>query len=190
VDNYLVQWPFGYGLSYTTWKFGEIQLSKSSITPSDDLVVSVDISHAGGTDRDSISVLMFVSQHYRRVTPEVKRLRNFTKITLDNGETTTVSFTLKPAELAYYGLDENVKTLENGNFTIAIGGSSIDFELTGAETVKQPLTGGFELGPRIQLALTGVLSFVAGAIIMCIISVLLNRRNGYTAVPEKHEDES
>ena len=91
--SYKPQWPLGAGLSYTTFEYSSLRLSADSVEPNGTLTVTVDITNKG-TIMGKEVVLCFLSDLYRVVTPEVKRLRGFEKLMLQPNETRTVNFTL------------------------------------------------------------------------------------------------
>jgi len=114
------QWEFGHGLSYTTFEYSNLSVSSQSFGPGGQLKISVDVTNGG--DRSGKEVVqLYVSDLVAGITPAVKRLRGFTKIQLQPGQTRTVSFTLRPRDLAF--IDSNSEWItEPGDFTIRIGG--------------------------------------------------------------------
>ena len=116
--------PFGFGLSYTEFEYSD--LSADALSP-DDIRVSVKVKNKGEMAAKE-AVLLYISQEVCPVTPFVKRLRRFTKIYLDVGEETTVSFTLRQDDVSYIGFDMK-PTVGRGNFTIEVGGEKTQFTL-------------------------------------------------------------
>ena len=117
------QWPFGYGLSYTTFEYSNLRVDKTEFTGGDVLKVSVDVKNTG-TVAGKEPVLLFSSDLYASITPDVRRLRDFTKVSLAPGEKTTVVFNLKADDLAF--VDSNLNwVLEPGEFRLACGGESV-----------------------------------------------------------------
>lgn len=113
------QWEFGHGLSYTTFEYKDMRLSTKSMGPDDQITIEVDITNTG--DRaGKEAVQLYVSDLVASITPPVKRLRKFEKISLGSGETQTVSFSLVPEDLAFVGKDNKWIT-EPGEFTLRIG---------------------------------------------------------------------
>ena len=114
-----VQWPFGFGLSYTAFQYSNMTVSQSEFTSSDVLKVTVDVTNIGDrTGKES--VLLFSSDIYASSTPDVRRLRAFDKVELAPGETKTVEFEVSAKDLAfvnYYGK----WTLEAGEFALSVG---------------------------------------------------------------------
>ena len=118
-----VQWPFGHGLSYTTFAYSNMTIDKSEFAPEDVLTVSVDVTNTGSV-KGKEAVLLFSTDMYATCTPDVRRLREFAKIELEPGQTETVKFELPATELAfvdYYGR----WTLEEGDFALSCGGQSV-----------------------------------------------------------------
>lgn len=117
------QWGFGEGLSYTTFEYSNIQVSTTDFKKGDVLKVSVDVKNTGDrTGKES--VLLFSSDLYASVTPSVRRLRDFTKVELQAGETKTVEFQLAATDLAFAGHDLKWH-LEAGEFRLAVGSESV-----------------------------------------------------------------
>jgi beta-glucosidase len=119
-----VLYPFGHGLSYTTFEYKDIALDKSSLSINDvDLKVSMEIKNTGDVKGDEV-VQLYVKDLESSVTQARKKLRAFDRISLEPGETKTVSFELKNEDFSYW--DENKKdwSIEAGEFEIMIGSSS------------------------------------------------------------------
>ena len=118
-----LMWPFGYGLSYTKYEYANLQVDKSSFTASDMLTVTVDVKNTGNRVGKE-AVLLYSSDLIASVVPDNKRLRDFTKIELQPGETKTVTFQLPAKALAFVGADGRW-TLEEGDFLLKIGSQSV-----------------------------------------------------------------
>ena len=114
-----LQWPFGYGLSYTTFDYANLKVDKASFTSDDILTVSVDVKNTGSRAGKE-AVLLYSSDLVASIVPDNKRLRDFTKIELQPGETKTVTFLLPAKDLAFVNADGNW-TLEEGEFVLKIG---------------------------------------------------------------------
>ncbi len=128
-------YPFGHGLSYTTFGYSVPRLSSPSIRADGTLTLSVDVTNTGARAGDEV-VQLYVRDEVASVTPAVKRLRGFERITLPSGERRTVSFTLGPDDLALWDIDMR-HVVEPGWFTVYVGGSSEDvqaarFQVSGA----------------------------------------------------------
>ncbi|HAD97912.1 MAG TPA: beta-glucosidase [Cryomorphaceae bacterium] len=111
--------PFGHGLSYTTFTYNDLQVSASAFRPEDILTVTVKVSNTGSR-KGSQAVELYSRDLYATVTPSVKRLRKFKKVELAAGETKTVRFTVSAKDLAFVGEDGKWIT-ESGDFEIWIG---------------------------------------------------------------------
>lgn len=123
-----VQWPFGHGLSYTTFEYSDMTVSAENFASGDVLNVTVDVTNTGEVAGKE-SVLLFSSDLYASSTPDVRRLRAFDKVLLQPGETKTVTFQLPATDLAfvnYYGQ----WTLEKGDFILSCGSESIKVTCT------------------------------------------------------------
>ncbi|GAL89757.1 beta-glucosidase [Jejuia pallidilutea] len=114
--------PFGYGLSYTTFKYGEPKLEKTSINTDGTTAVSIEVTNTGKLAGDEV-VQMYVRDDYASVGRYLKMLKGFKRITLKPGETKTVSFKLGFDELSILN-QELKKVVEPGTFTISVGASS------------------------------------------------------------------
>lgn len=114
--------PFGHGLSYTTFEYGDITLSSSKLTFSDELTVSTTIKNTGNYDGFEV-VQLYVHDKVGSITRPVKELKGFQKLFLKKGESKTVSFTISIEDLKYYN-NEMVYGVEPGEFEIAIATSS------------------------------------------------------------------
>ena len=114
-----LQWPFGYGLSYTTYEYSNLKVDKSSFTADDILIVTVDVKNTGSRAGKE-AILLYSSDLVASIVPDNKRLRDFTKIALQPGETKTVTFRLPAKSLAFVGADGRW-TLEEGDFILKVG---------------------------------------------------------------------
>ena len=114
-----LQWPFGYGLSYTTFEYSNLRVDKTEFTADDMLTVTVDVKNTGSR-MGKEAVLLYSSDLVASVVPDNKRLRDFTKIALEAGESKTVTFRLPAKSLAFVGADGRW-TLEEGEFLLKVG---------------------------------------------------------------------
>lgn len=119
-----LQWPFGYGLSYTTYEYSNLKVDKASFTADDVLTVTVDVKNTGSRVGKE-SVLLYSSDLVASVVPDNKRLRDFTKIELQPGEVKTVTFRLPAKALAFVGAD-NHWILEEGDFILKVGNQTVN----------------------------------------------------------------
>ena len=102
-DGRAASFPFGFGLSYTTWKHANLQLAKNHVAPSDTLHVSVDVTNTGAMAGDDV-VQLYVSTHTSRVERAARELKAFARVTLNPGETRKITLSLPVTDLAYYDL--------------------------------------------------------------------------------------
>ena len=122
------QWGFGYGLSYTSYKYSNLKVSQSDFRHGDIIKVSVDVKNTGKVAGKE-SVLLFCSDLIASMVPDGRRLRAFDKIELQPGETKTVTFELKADDLAFVGWDGKWR-LEEGDFKLTIADQSADIHCT------------------------------------------------------------
>ena len=118
-----VQWPFGFGLSYTSFEYSNLNVDRDSFKAGDVIKVSVDVKNTGSRAGKE-AVLLYSSDLVASLIPDVKRLRGFEKIALEVGETKTVTFNLPAKELAFVGADGKWR-LEKGDFRLACGGLGV-----------------------------------------------------------------
>ncbi len=120
-------YPFGYGLSYTTYKYDNLRLNASEIAADGTVEASVDITNTGNRDGVEIAQL-YIRDVYSSVTRPVKELKDFARVSLKAGETKTVKFTITPDKLRF--LDKKMKpVVEPGEFVVMVGASSADKDL-------------------------------------------------------------
>ncbi len=112
------QYPFGFGLSYTTFKYDNLKVDKTVFSINDEINIAVDVSNIGKNAGKEV-VMLFSSDMVASLTPDIKRLRRFEKIELNKGEKKTVHFKIKAAELGFIGTDGLLK-LEPGDFNLQI----------------------------------------------------------------------
>ena len=131
-----IQWPFGFGLSYTTYTYSNLKVDKAQFTADDELTFTVDVTNTGSVAGKE-SVLLYSKDLVASSTPDNIRLRNFEKISLNPGETKTVTMKLKGSDLAfvnYYGQ----WTLEKGDFKVKCGDQWIDLQCTQTKVWDTP----------------------------------------------------
>ncbi|WP_206376868.1 glycoside hydrolase family 3 N-terminal domain-containing protein [Sphingomonas sp. G-3-2-10] len=119
-------YPFGFGLSYTTFDVSAPKLAASSIGISDSVNVSVDVTNTGKREGDEV-VQLYVRDDEASVTRPVIELKHFQRVTLKPGETRTVTFTLTPRDLSFYNVQMK-RVVEPGTFTISAGPNSVDLK--------------------------------------------------------------
>lgn len=122
------QWGFGYGLSYTSYKYSNLKVSQSDFRHGDIIKVSVDVKNTGKVEGKE-SVLLFSSDLIASVVPDGRRLRAFDKVELQPGETKTMTFELKADDLAFVGWNGKWR-LEEGDFKLMIADQSADIHCT------------------------------------------------------------
>ena len=120
-------YPFGYGLSYTTYKYSDLRLSAATISPDGSLKATVTITNTG--DRDGVEIAqMYLRDCVSSVARPVKELKGFERVALRAGESKDVTFDITPDRLAFYDIDMK-RTVESGDFEVMVGGSSEDAAL-------------------------------------------------------------
>lgn len=122
------QWGFGYGLSYTSYKYSNLEVSQSDFRHGDIIKVSVDVKNTGKVAGKE-SVLLFSSDLIASMVPDGRRLRAFDKVELQPGETKTMTFELKADDLAFVGWNGKWR-LEEGDFKLMIADQSADIHCT------------------------------------------------------------
>lgn len=122
------QWGFGYGLSYTSYKYSNLKVSQSDFRHGDIIKVSVDVKNTGKVAGKE-SVLLFSSDLIASVVPDGRRLRAFDKVELQPGETKTMTFELKADDLSFVGWNGKWR-LEEGDFKLMIADQSADIHCT------------------------------------------------------------
>ena len=131
-----LQWPFGFGLSYTTYAYSNLKVDKAQFTADDVLKVTVDVKNTGAKAGKE-AVLLYSSDLVASVVPDNKRLRDFTKIELQPGEVKTVTFELPAKSLAFVGADGKW-TLEEGDFVLKVGDQTVKTACTQTKIWETP----------------------------------------------------
>jgi beta-glucosidase len=116
-------WAFGHGLSYSTFRYANLRLSADNIRPADSVTVTIEVTNAGRRVGDEV-VQVYLRDEAASVTRPVKALKGFRRLTLQPGETRTVTVTLRPDDLALYDLTMR-KVVEPGTFIVFVGGNSV-----------------------------------------------------------------
>ena len=127
-------YPFGYGLSYTTFQYSDLQISQPVIGPQGSLDIRCKVTNSGGRAGDEVAQL-YLRDDVSSVTTYVKVLRGFERIHLAPGETKEVTFHLTPQDLGLWNRDNHF-VVEPGTFTVMVGSSSEDIRLKGSFEVK------------------------------------------------------
>ena len=137
--GYLPLFPFGHGLSYTTFEYAELRLDRTELPIGEALTVSVEIANTGTVAADEV-VQLYVRDLVGSVTRPVRELKGFERVRLAPGETVTASFLLHSDDLAFFGRDNRL-VVEPGDFHVWVGGSS-EAGLRGAFRLVDTGTGG------------------------------------------------
>ncbi|MEO8533649.1 MAG: glycoside hydrolase family 3 N-terminal domain-containing protein [Flavobacterium sp.] len=125
--SYSPQFEFGSGLSYTTFNYSNLKIDKTEISNTEEVQVTVDVTNAGKRAGKE-AILLYLSDNFASITPEVKALKRFDKISLEPNETKTVKFTLNQKDLQF--VNEDLKWIsEKGTFTVQIANLKKDFLL-------------------------------------------------------------
>jgi len=130
--------PFGHGLSYTTFGYANLRVSSPSVRAGQPVTVTVDVTNTGSRAGTEVAQL-YLRDDAASVTRPIRELRGFRRVTLNPGETRTLTFTLRPDDMALYDRDLR-RVVEPGTFTLWAGGSSAAtlearFAVTGTTTV-------------------------------------------------------
>lgn len=126
-----VQWPFGFGMSYTSFEYSGITVDKTEFAPSDVVTVSVDVKNTGKVEGKE-GIIFYSSDLVASITPDVLRVRGFDKVNLKPGESNRVSFSIPARDLAFVNYDGQW-ILEKGEFEFTIGSQKVKASCT--ETV-------------------------------------------------------
>jgi beta-glucosidase len=129
--------PFGFGLSYTRFRYSDLRLSSPRIATDAPVTVSVDVTNAGGLAGEEV-VELYAGFPHPAVDRPVKLLRGFEKVALGAGETQTVRFTLRAADLAHYDVPSHMWRVEPTDYTVLVGASSRATDLLAAPLRVEP----------------------------------------------------
>lgn len=127
-SDYAIQFPFGHGLSYTTFEYTGLQVSKNAISADEELTIAVEVKNTGKKEGKEV-VQLYISDLYASITPDVRRLRGFEKIALKPGETKKVEFKITARDVAFVAKDLRW-TVEKGDYEIEIGGLKSKFSIS------------------------------------------------------------
>jgi beta-glucosidase len=117
-------YPFGFGLSYTTFKFAQLQITPTKIKTGEKVIASVDLTNTGQRTGEEV-VQLYIQDEVASVTRPVKELKAFRRVSLSPGEKKKVQFTISPDELAFYNV-EMKRVIEPGKFAVFVGPNSQD----------------------------------------------------------------
>jgi len=118
---------FGHGLSYTTFEYGKVTVDKKEITSSDKVTFTVDVKNTGKREGSEI-VQLYISDLKSSVPRPIKELKGFDKVSLNPGETKTVSFTVDSSALSFFDAGKHAWVAEPGDFEAIIAASSTDIK--------------------------------------------------------------
>lgn len=127
--------PFGFGLSYTTFEYSNLKVSPAQIGPGGRAQVTVNVTNTGRRAGEEV-VQLYIRDVVSSVTRPVKELKDFARVSLAPGESKTVTFTVTPDKLAFYDLNME-RTVEPGAFDIMVGTSSVKYETAKLEVVAR-----------------------------------------------------
>lgn len=131
-----VQWPFGFGLSYTTYKYSNLKVDRSDFKADDEMIFTVDVTNTGKVAGKE-SVLLYSSDLVASTAPDNIRLRNFEKVDLQPGEKRTVTMKMKGSDLAFVGYDGKWR-LEKGDFKMKCGDQLLDIQCSETKVWDTP----------------------------------------------------
>ncbi len=131
-----VQWPFGFGMSYTTFDYSDITVDKAEFKPEDNITVAVTVRNSGSVEGME-PVIFYSSDLVASITPDVLRVRGFEKISLKPGESKKVEFTIPASDLAFVNYDGKW-TVEAGEFEFTIGGQKVKANCTATKVWNTP----------------------------------------------------
>jgi len=120
--------PFGFGLSYTTFEYSDLKLSSKNMNQDDELEISLKVKNSGEMDGDEV-VQLYIHDVKASVDREVKSLKGFQRVSLKSGESKTISMKIDKSDLAFYDVKDKKWVAEPGKFEVLIGASSRDIRL-------------------------------------------------------------
>jgi len=126
-NDYNPLWPFGYGLSYTTFEYSNLKISSQEITENEELIVTIDVINNGDLAGKEV-VQLYLTDLYGSVTRPNKQLKGFEKVFLNPGEVKSIEFKINKDQLSFIGQD-NKRIVEPGDFKVTIGNNTADFSL-------------------------------------------------------------
>ncbi len=126
------EFAFGFGLSYTTFEYSNLVITPTSVSEGQNITVSADISNTGSRSGDEIAELYLSHTSSVGLWMPIKQLRGFRRVSLNAGETTTVTFTLTNDELYYYDTTSTSYKVDPGSYTVMVGGSSDNLPISGS----------------------------------------------------------
>jgi beta-glucosidase len=128
-------YPFGYGLSYTQFRYSNLRLSQTTLHDNEELTATVDVTNSGSTDGDEV-VQLYITHQDSKVTRPIKELKGFQRVHVNPGQTVSVPIKIKAHDLAYWNEKEQRWTLENDHVNVGVGASSADIRLQQAISIQ------------------------------------------------------
>lgn len=125
-----VLFPFGHGLSYSHFEYSNLRVSKSQFSDNEELLVQVDVTNRGPLPGKEIVQLYVIPPQSTEVVRPKQELKGFAKLSLEVGETKTAQFSLNKRSFAYWSVDHHDWVVETGEYTLAVGASSVDLRLS------------------------------------------------------------
>ena len=169
-----VSYEFGYGLSYTTFEYGNFKISKNTVTPHDKITISVDVKNTGKCEGDEVvQIYMKTPESPASLQRPIKRLKGFKRVTIPAGQTKTVNININCADLWFWDLDKNKITYDQGKYLFEIGASSKDIK----GTVTAVMNG--EFIPTLKTVVAD-----------CGVIVMKNGENVQTSITAAMSDDS
>ena len=127
--------PFGFGLSYTTFTYSNLRITPTHIPANGRVTVSVDVTNTGSRAGDEV-VQLYIRDHVSLATRPLKQLRGFQRVQVEPGQSRSVTFELGPEHLSYHGVDME-RVVEPGRFDVMVGGSSVDLQTVELEVTAR-----------------------------------------------------
>jgi len=124
-DFFDPQFKFGFGLSYTTFTYTNLEISSSKISNNETLIIKVDIENTGDIKGKEV-VQLYIRDHYATISPSLRKLKRYTKIELEPNQKETIEFVISKSDLKFYGIN-NEWIVEDGKFTVMINDLEAEF---------------------------------------------------------------
>ncbi|CAF3140208.1 unnamed protein product [Rotaria socialis] len=158
VGNFIdVEFEFGHGLSYTTFDYSNFNVAPT-IEWNDQLTITLDVRNSG-TRQGAHTVLLYVSDLYRTVTPPNKELKGYKKLSLEAGQQTQIQFTLRRDDLSFIGIDLTRQT-EPGIFTVTVGSFATNFTLAAGQTPTNSVSAFMQVNHSYWIYFIHIFAFV------------------------------
>jgi len=151
-------YPFGYGLSYSTFGFSNLQVSPEQLQPGEQATISVEVANTGSASGDEV-VQLYVHQRFGSDSRPARELKGFHRISLEPGETTTVSFTLGPDELSHWSTAQGKRVQDLTTFDLWVGADSTASLAGQLDVVEHTPVVQLEAGAITGVVLNGVASY-------------------------------